>query len=163
MAAPDRPPLRDPWIALATGFGSGYLPKAPGTWGSALATLLAWPLLAIGGPVALLAAAALASLIGLKAAGVYAERSGRHDAGPVVIDEFAGQWLTLAFCPLDPVWFVAGFVCFRVFDILKPPPIGWIDRRLAGAGGVMLDDLVAGLYAGGVLVFAAWWLAASAG
>jgi len=152
----ERPSLSDPRILVATGFGSGYLPRAPGTWGSALAALLAWPLAASGGWPALLAAAVLAALAGIPAIRAYQARTGQADPGPVVVDEFAGQWLALAACPLDPVWWLAGFAAFRLFDILKPPPAGWIDRNLKTAGGVMLDDLVAGLYAVAVILVARW-------
>ena len=156
-----RPSLADPRILLATGFGSGYLPRAPGTWGSALAALLAWPLAAAGGWPAVLLASAAAALAGIPAIRAYTARTGQADPGPVVIDEFAGQWLVLAACPLDPVWWLAGFAAFRAFDIRKPPPVGWIDRHLKSAAGVMLDDLVAGLYAVGVILIARWAIAAA--
>lgn len=151
-----RPSLADPRILVATGLGTGYLPKAPGTWGSLLAALAAWPLAAALGWPALLAAAALATLLGIPAIAAFEARSGQKDPGAVVIDEFAGQWLALAACPLDPLWWLAGFAAFRVFDILKPPPANWIDRRMKTASGVMLDDLVAGLYAAGALLLARW-------
>lgn len=155
-----RPPLWSPAILVATGFGSGYLPKAPGTWGSLAAAILAWPLAVGPGGMALLGAAVLATVCGIWATAVYMDRTGQTDPGPVVIDEFAGQWLALAVCPAEPLWWVAGFVAFRVFDILKPFPASWIDRRMHGAIGVMLDDLVAGGYAAVVLWAAATWLIA---
>ena len=142
-----RPPLTSLPILLATGFGSGYLPKAPGTWGSALAALLAWPIVETGGIVALATAALLATLIGIKVTDIYQDRTGESDPGAVVIDEFAGQWLTLLVCPLDPVWWLAGFCAFRLFDIAKPWPVRWIDRKMKSATGVMLDDIAAGVYA----------------
>lgn len=152
----ERPSLSDLRILIATGLGSGYLPRAPGTWGSALAALLAWPLASWGGWPALLAAAILAALAGIPAIRAYQVRTGQDDPGAVVVDEFAGQWLTLAACPLDPVWWLAGFAAFRLFDISKPPPAGWIDRNLKTAAGVMLDDLVAGLYAAAAILLARW-------
>ncbi len=154
----DRPSLWSPAILVATACGSGYLPKAPGTWGSLAAALAAWPLAAAFGPTALLAAAAGATVLGLWATKVYISRTGAKDPGPVVIDEVAGQWLTLAACPLDPFWWLAGFLAFRVTDITKPFPANWVDRRVDGAGGVMLDDLVAGAYALGAILAARWAL-----
>lgn len=151
-----RPSLASPAVLIATGLGSGYLPKAPGTWGSLLAAVLAWPIAVAGGAPALVAAAVLAAGAGIWAAGIYMAKTGEQDPGPVVIDEFAGQWLALAVCPLDPVWWVAGFVAFRVTDIAKPFPANVIDRRMHGAAGVMLDDVVAGGYAAVIL-----WLAAA--
>ena len=143
----DRPSLTSPAILLATGFGSGYLPKAPGTWGSALAALIAWPIMEGGGILALAIAAALATLIGIKVTDIYQDRTGESDPGPVVIDEFAGQWLTLLVCPHEPLWWLVGFLAFRLFDILKPWPVRWIDSKMKSATGVMLDDLAAGVYA----------------
>jgi len=142
-----RPSLASPAVLIATGFGSGYLPTAPGTWGSLLAAGLAWPIAVAAGVPGLLAAAAVAAVVGIWATGIYVARTGEDDPGPVVIDEVAGQWLTLAACPLDPLWWLAGFVAFRVADIVKPWPASWIDRRMHGPVGVMLDDLVAGAYA----------------
>ena len=88
------------------------------------------------------------------AADRYMALSGEHDPGPVVVDEVAGQWLTLAIVPLDAIWFVAGFCAFRLFDIVKPWPVGWLDRRVKGGFGVMLDDIAAGLYAAVLLYIA---------
>lgn len=153
-----RPSLASPAILIATGFGSGYLPKAPGTWGSLLAALLAWPLAGAGGAPALIAAAILATVAGLWAVRVYVDRTGESDPGPVVVDEFAGQWIALAICPLDPVWWLAGFLVFRVIDIAKPFPAGWIDRNVKGPLGVMLDDLVAGVYSAALLLAAVTWI-----
>ncbi|MFX4222405.1 MAG: phosphatidylglycerophosphatase A [Thalassobaculum sp.] len=153
-----RPSLASPAILIATGFGSGYLPKAPGTWGSLLAALLAWPLAGAGGAPALIAAAILATVAGLWAVRVYVDRTGESDPGPVVVDEFAGQWIALAVCPLDPVWWLAGFLVFRVIDIAKPFPAGWIDRNVKGPLGVMLDDLVAGVYSAALLLAAVTWI-----
>jgi phosphatidylglycerophosphatase A len=81
-----------------------------------------------------------------------------HDPGAVVIDEVAGQWLTLAIAPLDPLAFLLGFVLFRVADVLKPWPASWLDRRVGGAFGVMIDDVAAALYAGGILAIVLWLL-----
>jgi phosphatidylglycerophosphatase A len=92
-------------------------------------------------------ASLLVFLIGWWAAERYIKGSGIADPGPVVIDEVAGQWLTLLFTPQDPWLFVSGFGLFRLFDILKPWPVSWADRRLPGGFGVMADDVLAALYA----------------
>jgi phosphatidylglycerophosphatase A len=132
---------------ICTAGGIGRIPKAPGTWGSLLACLLAWPIHFYGGAVALLAAGVLVTLIGIWAADRYQAATGRHDAPEVVIDEVAGQWLTLAACPLTPLWILAGFAVFRFFDIVKPWPVCWADRKLPGGFGVMADDVLAAVYA----------------
>jgi len=148
------------WLAtwLATWFGAGRLPWAPGTWGSLAALPLAWLLLALGGPWLLLIAAALVFVLGLWASDRYMKAVGLHDPGAIVIDEVAGQWLTLAIAPLDPLAFLLGFVLFRVADVLKPWPANWLDRRVGGAFGVMIDDVAAAVYAGGVLAIVIWLL-----
>ena len=143
-----------PIRALATWFGAGDLPTAPGTWGSLAALPFAWFILHQGGGAGLLAATGLIALIGVKVSADYARTLGHGDPGPVVIDEVAGQWLTLA--PLgfvtgplfgNELWgFAIAFVLFRFFDILKPWPASWIDSQLAGGLGIMGDDLIAGLY-----------------
>lgn len=151
-------PLTDPRALLATWFGAGLLPIAPGTWASLaalpLAALLAW----LGGPWLVLIAAGLVFLVGIWAAGPYMAALGVHDPTAVVIDEIAGQWLTLAFAPLDPLAYLAGFFLFRVFDVLKPWPINVIDREIGGAFGVMADDVLAGVYAAVVLWAIVTWL-----
>lgn len=158
----DRPSLADPRILIATGLGSGYLPGMPGTWGSAVAVALAWPIAEFGGSLALLAAALLAAVAGIPVIRAYQNQSGRVDPGAIVIDEVAGQWLTLAACPPDPLWWLAAFLAFRALDILKPPPANWIDQRMKTAEGVMLDDLVAGFYAFAIILLARWAIAPTA-
>lgn len=142
-----RPSLTSPGVLLATWFGAGYLPKIPGTWGSAAALPFAWVLLTYGGVPALLIATILVFVVGIWASNDYMARSGGDDPGPVVIDEVAGQWLVLAIAPLEWGWFVAGFALFRLFDILKPWPVNVMDRTIKGGIGVMLDDLGAAVYA----------------
>lgn len=150
----DRPDGLPPWhpaFLLATWFGAGLLPKAPGTWGSAAALPFAWVIAWYGGPWMLLAAAIVAFGSGIWAAEIYSRRTGTKDAGPIVIDEVAGQWLTLApFAPDPAIWF-GGFLLFRIADIIKPWPAGWADRSVSGGLGVMLDDFFAGLYAAAAL------------
>ena len=149
-------PVWHPAFLLATWFGSGLLPKIPGTWGSAAALPFAWVIAWYGGPWALLAAALIAFAVGVWAAEVYSRHSGLKDAGPIVIDEVAGQWLTLAAFAPDPLTYIAGFFLFRAADIAKPWPASWADRSLEGGMGVMLDDIFAGIYAG-LALFAFLW------
>ena len=130
---------------LATWFGAGLLPKAPGTWGSLAAIPFALALTWVGGPWLLLAAASAVFFAGVWAGGRYAKERGLEDPGAVVIDEVAGQWIALIPALLDPVLVVLAFLAFRLFDILKPWPVGWLDRELKGGLGIMSDDVLAGV------------------
>lgn len=141
-----RPGLRDPAILLATWFGAGMMPKAPGTWGSAAALPFAWAIVALGGSVTLAVACLIVCAVGVWAAGKAIGATGIGDPGLVVIDEVAGQWIVLLFTPLDPLFYLTGFALFRLFDIVKPWPVSWADRKVGGGTGVMLDDVLAGLY-----------------
>ncbi len=143
-------------IWLATWGHVGDLPKAPGTFGSIAALPFASALAWLGGSWLLLLAAILVFVLGLWAAERYMARMHEHDPGAIVIDEVAGQWLTLLAAPLTPSAYLLGLLLFRLFDILKPWPIGWLDRHVAGAFGVMIDDVVAALYAGLLLFLASW-------
>lgn len=134
---------------IASGFGSGFFPWAPGTAGS-VAALAVGAALLLASPWLLLAAAALAGIGGVWA--VRAAQAG-DDPGWVVVDEFAGQWLTLLGLPaLSWRGALAAFLLFRLLDIAKPGPIGWADRR-PGPVGVMADDVIAGV--SGALILAA--------
>jgi phosphatidylglycerophosphatase A len=139
---------------IASGFGAGYAPAAPGTAGSLLALLLG-ALLMLASPAAL-PLAALAATFG----GVWAIHAARVDGDPgwVVIDEFAGQWIAMLALP-RPAWpgLLAAFALFRLLDITKPGPVGWADRQ-AGAFGVMADDVIAGIIVAITLSFVRlWW------
>jgi phosphatidylglycerophosphatase A len=151
-----RPSLPALW--LATWFGAGLLPAMPGTWASFVALPFAWGLVWWGGIWLLLAAAAVVFALGLWAADRYMRAVKVHDPGAVVIDEIAAQWLTLAVAPLNPLAYLLGFVLFRIFDVLKPWPASWLDRRVGGAFGVMIDDIAAAVYAGAVLWLIVPWL-----
>lgn len=153
---PEGLPVWHPAFLLATWFGAGLLPKIPGTWGSAAALPFAWAIAWYGGPWALLAGAVLIFAVGVWAAEIYSRRFGVKDAGPIVIDEVAGQWLTLAPFAPDPLTWVTGFLLFRVFDIVKPWPASWADREVSGGLGVMLDDVFAGIYAAAALYALQW-------
>jgi len=139
------------WL-IGTFFGAGLLKPGPGTYGSISAVLL-WfaaahilhpaPLtLAIGTAIA----AVIATLIGIPAATIVARESGRKDPGHVVIDEVAGQLIALIAIPADWQHAMISLILFRLFDILKPPPIRQLERLPAGTG-IMLDDVAAGLFA----------------
>lgn len=145
--------LKDPIGFLAFGLGSGLSPRAPGTAGTALGLLLALPLagLPTGAAAALVA---LAFLVGVPICSHASRALGVHDHGGIVWDEFVGLWLVLLFVPATPAGWLAAFVAFRVFDIAKPWPIGWLDRRVAGGLGIMVDDVVAGVYAIGAITLA---------
>ncbi|HET6238395.1 MAG TPA: phosphatidylglycerophosphatase A [Acetobacteraceae bacterium] len=132
---------------VAGGFGSGFVPFAPGTAGALLGLLLGVPLL-LAPPGMLAIAALLVSLLGL-----WAIRAARVEGDPgwVVIDEIAGQFVALLGLTRPTiVGLAAAFALFRLFDIVKPGPVGWADRQ-DGAAGIMADDLIAGAIAAGVL------------
>jgi phosphatidylglycerophosphatase A len=135
---------------LAFGFGSGLAPKAPGTAGSVVALLPA--LLLVQVPlINALIFIGVAFLAGIWLCGRVGRRLGEHDHSGIVWDEFVGMWLVLVCIPFHWGWWLAGFALFRLFDIVKPWPIGWLDRRVNGGLGVMLDDLLAAGYALAVL------------
>lgn len=160
-AAPTAGPtwdLRNPDVFVATGFGIGLLPWAPGTWASLAALPVAWGIHALGGRLGLAVAAVAACVIGMWVAEACVRRSGARDPGAIVIDEIAGQWLVLLAVPPDPLLYGLGFALFRVADIWKPWPVSWADNKVDGGLGVMLDDVLAAIYAGLALVAVSYWL-----
>jgi phosphatidylglycerophosphatase A len=148
----------DPAALLATWFGAGFLPVAPGSWGSLTALPCAALLVWLGGPVLVLATGIVLFVLGIWAADAYMETVQVHDPSAIVIDEVVGQWVTLALLPLDPLVYALGFVLFRVLDVLKPWPANFVDRAVTGGFGVMLDDVIAGAYAAGALWLILPWL-----
>lgn len=146
--------LASPARLIAFGFGSGLMRPAPGTWG----TLFGWatfiPLHAALGDIGMLCLTALAFVIGVWACGRAGRDLGVADHGGMVWDEVAAFWLVLVFVPAGAWSQLAAFVLFRVFDIVKPPPIRHFDLRLKNGFGVMFDDLLA---AGYVLLLFAFW------
>jgi len=143
--------LRDPAALLAFGFGSGLAPWVPGTMG----TLAAIPFYVLAARFLNLPAY-IATLVISFAVGIYfchrtARKLGVHDHGGIVWDEFVGFWLTMTAVPLTWYWVLAGFVFFRIFDMIKPWPIGVIDRRVGGGFGIMLDDVLAAVPAAACL------------
>lgn len=141
-------------VTLATGLGIGRSPIAPGTVGSLAAAIVAIPIVSLGGAAALGFAAAIATVVGIPVAGAAERAMKTEDPGSIVIDEFAGQWLALLPAGADMSAWVLGFLAFRVFDVWKPGPVGWADRRVGGGLGIMLDDVIAGILAAGVGVVA---------
>ena len=139
------------WHFLAFGFGTGLAKKAPGTWGT-LAGLAVMPLLYQLPLQLALLFIVLASIFGVWLCGRVAEDLGVPDHGGIVWDEMVGIWLTLILLPNSLVWWVLGFILFRILDILKPWPISWLDRHVAGGLGIMLDDILAGIIAGLLLL-----------
>ncbi len=149
-----RPNLINPVHLLAFGLGSGCAPKAPGTFGTLMAVALYVPLSGLSLPM-YLAVLAVAIVAGVWLCGRTSRDLGVRDHSGIVWDEFAGFWLTMVAAPSGWGWIIAGFLLFRLFDILKPWPISWLDRRVHGGLGIMLDDLVAGAFAWMILQGAA--------
>jgi phosphatidylglycerophosphatase A len=133
---------------LATWFGAGLAPKAPGTWGSIAALPFAWAIQSWGGSAALVLAATLLLLAGWAASERLVSVSGIKDPQIIVVDEVVGQWLTLACGPVSIPAYLVGLLLFRAADITKPFPASWADRRVEGGLGVMLDDVLAAIYSG---------------
>lgn len=154
--------LKNPFVLLATACGCGMAPVAPGTVGSLVALPIWWLTLAqLSLPLQLVctvAAAALAIFIVERACRVTAV----GDAPQIVLDEVVGQWVALIAAPRSLWALLAGFALFRLFDIAKPPPIRWVDRRVEGGLGVVADDLLAGVLAACVLQLSLVWIVAPA-
>ncbi|MCE9686543.1 phosphatidylglycerophosphatase A [Shewanella sp. AS16] len=138
--------LKNPLHFLALGFGSGLAAKAPGTFG----TLAAVPLYLLMQPLGLgsyLALTLVLALAGIVICDKAAKDMGVHDHGAIVWDEVVGLLITLVAAPAGWGWLLAGFCLFRLFDILKPWPIRWLDAKVHGGFGIMIDDVLAGIFA----------------
>lgn len=151
--------LSNPWHLLAAGFGSGLSPIIPGTMGS-LAAIPFWLLMYWLLPVWL---CWFIILFGFVVGIVICQRTSDdmqiHDHGSIVWDEFIGMWMTLMVIPLVSwQWVLIAFVLFRFFDMLKPCPIGWFDRQVGGGLGIMLDDIIAAIFAMVIVAALAHWL-----
>jgi len=133
-------------MAIATGLYVGKLPKAPGTWGSA-AAILPWLLIKDFDLASYLIVVVAVFIVGFFAAGSAEKIMDSPDAGPIVIDEIVGMFITLTLAPAHPLAWFLGFLLFRLFDITKPFPVSWFDQRIHGGIGIMMDDVVAGIYA----------------
>jgi phosphatidylglycerophosphatase A len=142
--------LKHPVDFLALGFGSGLVPKGPGTAGTVVAIpvyLLLQPL-TLNIYIALLAAL---FVVGIPICAHTAKRMGVHDHPAIVWDEIVGYLVTMMFAPPGWLWIAAGFFLFRLFDIAKPWPIRLLDRNVGGGFGIMVDDLLAGIFAAAIL------------
>ena len=147
--------LTYPPALLATGFGSGLSPVAPGTVGTLASLLLflfvqdtTWPLLVI---------CVVGFIAGIWLCERTSEKLGEHDHGGIVWDEFIGMWITLLWVPLSFSTLIIAFVLFRLFDILKPWPISYLDKRVHGGFGIMIDDVIAGIFANVCLQLILWY------
>tara|TARA_R110002072_G_C7976558_1_gene535536 strand:- start:280 stop:753 length:474 start_codon:yes stop_codon:yes gene_type:complete len=138
--------LKHPIHFFAFGFGSGCAPKAPGTFGT-LVGLLIYCLLPAMSISAFLIFILLSFIVGIYFCEKASQALGVHDHGGIVWDEFVGFWITMIAAPSGWQWLLIGFCLFRVFDIWKPQPIKYLDEKVEGGFGIMLDDVVAGLYA----------------
>lgn len=137
---------RNPVHFLAFGLGSGAVPVAPGTFGT-LAAVALYLLLPEMSDVGYLIFLLAGFVVGVWLCGKTANDIGVHDHGGIVWDEFIGFWLTMFLAPPGLIWLALGFLLFRLFDIVKPWPIGWVDRHVHGGFGIMIDDVLAGLMA----------------
>lgn len=149
--------LAEPRRFLALGLGSGLAPVAPGTFGT-LAAVPLYLLLQPLPPAYYFAVLVLAFLLGVWLCDVTARQLGVHDHPGIVWDEFVGYWITMLLAPPGWLWIAAGFLLFRLFDILKPWPIRWVDKRVGGGFGIMFDDVLAGVFGLAVLQLLAWWV-----
>jgi phosphatidylglycerophosphatase A len=138
--------LKNPIHLLALGFGTGYVPKMPGTVGTLVGILFYLPMVYLPWPVYIGVTIAL-FLLGIWLCEVTANHLGVHDHGGIVWDEIVGFLITMTLVPPEWRFVLLGFVLFRLFDIWKPWPIRWFDMGVSGGLGIMVDDLVAGLYA----------------
>ncbi len=138
--------LKNPLHFLSLGFGSGLLPKAPGTYGTVAAIPLY--LLCFDQPLWIyLVITLIITVAGIYTSAYTSKSLGVHDHSGIVIDEIAGFFITMIAIPFSWINVLLGFILFRIFDILKPWPIGWLDKKLHGGTGIMLDDVLAGIYA----------------
>ena len=138
--------LKNPIHLLALGFGTGCVPMIPGTIGTLVGVLFYLPMQTLSWPIYIGVTVVLFSL-GVWLCDVTARHLGVHDHGGIVWDEIVGFLITMTAVPPDWRFVLLGFVLFRLFDICKPWPISWLDRKLSGGLGIMSDDVLAGIYA----------------
>lgn len=139
--------LTDPVLFLAFGFGSGLVKKAPGTMGT-IAAIPVYLLFIQFNFWTYAVLTVVATVVGIWICDVAAKKLEEHDFGGIVWDEVAGYLITMLFVPFSWKGMLLGFALFRVFDILKPQPIKWIDSKVTGGLGIMLDDVLAAVFAG---------------
>lgn len=136
--------FKNPATWVATWFGCGLMRPGPGTWGTIGGLPLGIVLLALGGKISLIIGILFIFALGLWASRKFEAMTGTHDNSMIVIDEVAGIMIALLGSTLSPLSIILAFALFRFLDILKPWPIGWLDKKVRGAWGVMLDDVAAG-------------------
>ena len=136
--------FKNPATWMATWFGCGLMHPGPGTWGTIGGLPLGLILIVAGGKVSLVIGILLLFALGLWASKKFEAMTGTHDNSMIVIDEVVGMMIALLGSTLSPLSIILAFALFRFFDILKPWPIGWLDKNIGGAWGVMLDDVAAG-------------------
>ncbi|WP_058534579.1 phosphatidylglycerophosphatase A family protein [Legionella saoudiensis] len=146
---------QDPIYFIAFGFGTGLMPKAPGTWGT-LAAIPVYLLLMHCNPAIYLILTALAFILGVWVSDKVSKELGVHDYKGIVWDEVVGYLLTMFMAPHGFKWMLCGFILFRIFDIWKPQPIGYIDEKVKGGMGIMLDDVLAAIPAWIIMQLLAW-------
>lgn len=152
--------LLHPVHFLALGLGSGMAPKAPGTFGTLAALIIFVAAYALFGVVSwpvYIAMLVITTVFGVYLCDKTARDLGVHDHGGIVWDEFVGFWLCMLFIPVTWYWLLTAFVLFRVFDIFKPWPIKWVDEKVSGGFGIMLDDILAAVYVLGIMHMANWF------
>lgn len=151
--------FKHPATWVATWGGCGLMQPAPGTWGTLGAVPFGIFLMLFGGAPALIIASIICFAIGIWASNHFERMVREKDSGMIVIDEVVGMWIALIPALLTPLSIGLAFVLFRFFDIIKPYPIGWLDKHFKGAYGVMIDDVLAGIYAALVMIglrYAGW-------
>lgn len=148
---------RNPIHFLAYGFGSGAIPVASGTFGTLAAVPIYYMMQYLTLPYYLLALFVI-TVVGIMLCHITARDLGVHDHPGIVWDEIAGYLLTMVAAPKGWLWVCLGFALFRLFDIWKPWPIRWLDRHIQGGLGIMVDDLLAAVYAWILLQLIAYWL-----
>jgi phosphatidylglycerophosphatase A len=146
-------------LFLASMGGVGKAPVAPGTFGSVLAVFLFFLIRTLS-PLHQILCTTAVLLLGLWAATVVENQWKRHDDSRIVIDEWVGMWISLVALPLSPGWWISAFLLFRLLDILKPFPAGWIDHMWPKGWGVMFDDVASGIYVFLILHTLRLWLGA---
>jgi phosphatidylglycerophosphatase A len=141
-----KPDLTNPVHLLAFGFGSGLIPKAPGTAGSLFA-ILPWLWLSQQTLTLYIIVLSATIILGIYLCDKTSKDMGIHDHSGIVWDEFCGLWLTMIAIPSTWQWILSGLLLCRFFDIVKPWPISWLDKNVSGGLGIMIDDLLAGAFA----------------
>ena len=145
----------DPIYFIAFGFGSGLMPVAPGTWGT-LAAIPVYLLILNTHWAAYLLVTVLAFILGVWVSDKVTRELGVHDYKGIVWDEVVGYLLTMFMAPKGLTWIILGFILFRIFDVWKPQPIGYVDQKVHGGLGIMLDDVLAAIPSWFILQCLAW-------